>query len=200
MVGRSPGCVNAHAATSRSPIEKTKFGRSSESWQGWCSAPAPSLAWRNSSRDSTSCRVSPSSSPRSRTEPLGLFARNSLKELGGTHPLHVETGALAVEKVDVRLVHDADLLHGLAQVGGLSKRPRAAEISCLEQQDDFIRILGSPEKVLLREPCFGAFGEVSVVSTLPLREVRDLVPEKHIGGHSTLRLPLGSNETLPSKC
>src|SRR5262249_54397504 len=76
--------------------------------------------------------------------------------------------ASAVEEVDVRLVHNADLLHGLSQVGGLGKRPRTAEIFCLEQQDDFIQILHSPEKMLLCESRFGAFGEVGVVSTLPL--------------------------------
>src|SRR5947209_16300077 len=54
---RSHGCDKAHAATSRSPIEKTKFGRSFEGWRVWCSAAAPSLAWRNSSSDSMSCRA-----------------------------------------------------------------------------------------------------------------------------------------------
>src|SRR5439155_797439 len=53
----------AQAATSRSPIEKAKFGRSFEGWRVWGSA-APSLAWRNSSSDSMSCRASPISSSR----------------------------------------------------------------------------------------------------------------------------------------
>ena len=61
---RSRGCEKAHAATSRIPIEKRKSGRSFESWRAWCSALAPSLAWRSSSTGSMSCHASPISSSR----------------------------------------------------------------------------------------------------------------------------------------
>src|SRR5262244_843084 len=97
-----------------------------------------------------------------------------------------EIVASAVEEVDVRFVHNANPLHGFPQVGGLGEGLRTVEIFCLKQQDDFIRLLRSPKKVLLGESCFNAFWEVSVVSALPLREVPDFVPDEHVGGHKTL--------------
>src|SRR5262245_65434350 len=48
--------------------------------------------------------------------------------------LHVDAGASAVEEVDVRLVYDADLLHGIRQVGVLSKGHRAVEIFSLDMR------------------------------------------------------------------
>src|SRR5262245_64915225 len=97
-----------------------------------------------------------------------------------------EIVASAVEEVDVRFVHNANPLHGFPQVGGLGEGLRTVEIFCLKQQDDFIRLLRSPKKVLLGESCFNAFWQVRVVSALPLREVPDFVPDKHVAGHKTL--------------
>src|SRR6478735_309773 len=94
--------------------------------------------------------------------------------------------ASAVEEVDVRFVHNANRLHGFPQVGRLGECLRTVEIFCLKQQDDFIRLLRSPKKLLLRKSCFNAFWEVSVVSALPLREVPDFVPDKHVAGHKSL--------------
>src|SRR5262249_436903 len=94
-----------------------------------------------------------------------------------------EIVASAVEEVDVRFVHNANPLHGFPQVGGLGEGLRTVEIFCLKQQDDFIRLLRSPKKVLLGESCFTAFCEVSVVSAPPLREVPDFVPDEHVAGH-----------------
>src|SRR5262249_3544664 len=65
-----------------------------------------------------------------------------------------EIVASAVEEVDVRFVHNANPLHGFPQVGGLGEGLRTVEIFCLKQQDDFIRLLRSPKKVLLGESCF----------------------------------------------
>ena len=49
-------------------MEKTKFGRSFESWRVWCSVLHPSLAWRSSSTDSMSFLASPISSSRWRSK------------------------------------------------------------------------------------------------------------------------------------
>ena len=91
--------------------------------------------------------------------------------------------ASAVDEVDVRFVHNANLLHSFPQVGRLREGLRTVEIFCLKQQDDFIRLLRSPKKVPLRKSCFNALWKVSVLSALPLREVPDFVPDKHVAGH-----------------
>src|SRR5690242_21202245 len=64
MGGSSRGCEKARAAIFRSPIERTSFGRSFESWRVLCSAPPLSVAWKSSSSGSTSSSTSPISSPR----------------------------------------------------------------------------------------------------------------------------------------
>src|SRR4029450_8148178 len=57
----------------------------------------------------------------------------------------------AVQEVDVWAVHDPDLLHGVAEIRGLGEGLRPGEIPRLEQEDDLVRVVSSPEKVLLRE-------------------------------------------------
>src|SRR5689334_12554316 len=101
-----------------------------------------------------------------------------------------ESLASAVEEVDVRFVHNANLLHGFSKVARLGEGLRTVEIFCLKQQNYFIRLLRSPKKLLLRKSCSNAFWKVSVVSALPLREVPDFVPDKHVAGHKSLHMIL----------
>jgi restriction system protein len=89
-----------------------------------------------------------------------------------TGPLRPSTG----EKVEVGLVQDARLLHGRSQIRGLGKRLRAAEVLCLKQQDDFLRVVRTAQQVLLGQACLGAFGKVRVVRALPFRKVPYPVP------------------------
>ena len=53
------------------------------------------------------------------------------------------------EKVHVRFIHDAELLHRLSQVGGFGKGLRAVEILCLEKKDDLVRVASDLKNVLL---------------------------------------------------
>jgi hypothetical protein len=61
--------------------------------------------------------------------------------------------------VEVRLVQHAHFLHGLSQIRRLGKRLRAVEILSLEKKDDFIRVVSSPEKVLLEKARLDALGK-----------------------------------------
>src|SRR5262249_52902901 len=63
------------------------------------------------------------------------------------------------------------------------ERPCPIEVLGLEQQDHFVRVVGSPQEVLLREARGGALGEVRVVAGLPAREVPDLVADEQIAWH-----------------
>src|SRR2546422_9797074 len=114
MGARSRGCEKAHAATSRSPIEKTKFGRSFESWPVLCSAPAPSLAWRNSSSDSMSCRASPISSSPSRSEDHPSVSSSELTVVPAYYLLRDDPEYHALRRAGQRswLNHEAHRLLG----------------------------------------------------------------------------------------
>src|SRR5215471_16597195 len=92
-------------------------------------------------------------------------------------------GSSPIQEVDVRSVDDAHLLHGLLEIRGLRERPCPVEVLGLEQQDHFVRVVGSPQEVLLREARGGALGEVRVVAGLPAREVPDLVADEQIAWH-----------------
>lgn len=68
----------------------------------------------------------------------------------------MEVVASAVEEVDVRFVDYTNFLHDFLQVRGLGEGARAVEIPCLKKQDDFLRVIRSPKKVLLSNlPYYG---------------------------------------------
>jgi hypothetical protein len=73
----------------------------------------------------------------------------------------------AIEKVDVRLIEHAYLLHCLSQIRGLGKCLCALEILCLEKKNDFIRVVSTPKKVLLGKASLNALGKVGIVPALP---------------------------------
>ena len=91
--------------------------------------------------------------------------------------------SLPVEKIDVRLVKDAHVLHCLSQIRGLGKCLCSAEIRCLKKEDDFICIASAPKKMLLGEARLGALWQMRVVAALPFRKI----------GRRQLSWPLGVN-------